>query len=365
MYANSLTRNLLKTSKRSYTSATHILNPGISRTQSVSVCPGEGVGPQIVDSVLEIFEHLNVPLNVKMVEYASLKRGKANSSLRENKNLLLGPISNKMFEERDKGVCHQQILKELDIFASVLNAISIPGVDIQGKDIDTLIIKQACDGFGVECKKARQEKYKKLAQYALNNALMSSRGKIHAFHNANMDNPHHEDFLIEMRKMAERNSGIGYEELYLADGAIELIKHMEDFELIVTPSNCGLGTASIAMSIVGGHQLVPSIHIGDEYSIFEQGGNKPEEDKVKDNSANPTGLILSATMMLRQANLPCYSDLIERAIFATYEDSEVRTPDLGGNYSTQEFTNKVMSNIETKSTFRAGQVQEEKLAIEF
>lgn len=179
-----------------------------------------------------------------------------------------------------------------------------------------------------------------------------------------MDHPHHEEFLIEMRKMAE-NDEILYEESYLADGAVKLMKNIEDFELIVTPSNCGLGTASIAMSMVGGHQLVPSVHIGDEYSIFEQGGNKPEEEKIDEKSANPTGIILSSTMMLRQANLPCYSDLIERAVFKTYEDPEVRTPDLGGNYSTQEFTNKVISNLETKQESVLSSIKEESLAVEF
>lgn len=365
MYTRLLARNIVNAPKRTYTSATHILNPGISRTQSVSVCPGEGVGPQIVDSVLEIFDHLNVPINVKMISYDSLKRGKANSALRENKNLLLGPISNKMFEERSKGICHQQIMKELNIFASVLNTISIPGVDTNGKDIDTLIIRQAGDGFGVETKQSRRDKYIKLAQYALNNALMSSREKIHAFHNASMENPHHEEFLIQMRKMAESTDEIDYQELFLADGAVEMTKTMEEFELIVLPSNCGQGTASIAMSMVGGHQLVPSVHIGDEYSIFEQGGNKPEEEKVSEFSANPTGLILSATMMLKQANLPCYSDLIERAVFTTYEDEAVRTPDLGGNFSTQEFTRKIISNIETRDSNEEVPAKEEGLAIEF
>jgi len=341
------------------------LHPGKERETTVSICPGEGVGPQLVDSVLQVFDYLRVPVKVDMIDYSSLKRGKANGQLTENKNILLGPISNKTFEERQKGICHKQILKELDIFASVLNPISIPGVDTNGVDMDLLIIRHADKAFQLETKKCYREKCQKIAQYAFNNAMMGNRNKVYAFHQANIFNECHEEFLSKMRKIAQKSKSIEYEEILLSDGAVELIKNPEAFELIVMPGNCGEATTSIAMSLVGGHQLVPSVHIGDEYSIFEQGGNKPDYVNENKLNANPTGLILASTMMLRQINMPIYSDQIERAVFTTYENPEVRTPDLGGNYSTKEFTEKLINNIEIEGSRSQLKMEEDPLPMGF
>lgn len=63
-------------------------------------------------------------------------------------------------------------------------------------------------------------------------------------------------------------------------------------------------------------------------------------------------MILSASMMLRQANLPSFADLLEDAVFNTYLNTEIRTSELGGNYSTDEFTRKVIENIHVKPSQR-------------
>ena len=69
---------------RSFASATHIPVPSRPRDASVSVCPGEGAGPQLIDAVLEIFDYMKVPLNTEMIDYSSLKRGQENESLKKN-----------------------------------------------------------------------------------------------------------------------------------------------------------------------------------------------------------------------------------------------------------------------------------------
>jgi len=82
-----------------------------------------------------------------MIEYSSLKRDMMNDALKENNCLLLGPVSNKTIEEESKGICHYQILKELDIYASVSNPISFEEDGVNGKDVDLLIIQQTDKGF--------------------------------------------------------------------------------------------------------------------------------------------------------------------------------------------------------------------------
>jgi isocitrate dehydrogenase (NAD+) len=366
---NQTKTKLFKMMKRTYTSATHLPIPNKPRDLSVSICPGEGVGPQLTESVLQIFDYLKVPLKTESIEYSSLKRDQGNPELKNNKNLLLGPVSDKTIEEENKGICHSQILEEMDVFASVINAISIPGIDTKGKDVDLLIIQQADKGFqsksGAEyddvstCWITPCVESKTIAQYALNNALMSQRSKITALHQANIQKECHGEFLINMRKATKDQKGIQYKELNMSDAIGELLKDPEAFELIVLPIGCGNAIQNIAMSLVGGSSIVPSVHIGDKYTIFEQGGNNPCYGKVKDKTANPTGLILAASMMLRQVCLPSYADLIEEAVFKTYENPEIRTPELGGNYSTTEFTNKLIQNLHVRQSRYENESEEE------
>jgi len=106
------------------------------------------------------------------------------------------------------------------------------------------------------------------------------------------------------------------------------------------------------------------VHIGDKFTVFQQGGNNPAYNKVKEDSANPTGIILSASMMLRQVNLPSFADLLEDAVFKTYLNSDARTKELGGNYSTKEFTKKVIENIHVKPSLRKS-IKENTSALEF
>lgn len=165
---------------------------------SVSVCPGEGVGPQLVDSVLEIFDFMRVPLKIEMIDYSSLNRGEENTSLKKNNCLLLGPVSNKSYEDEARGICHIQILKELETYASIVNPISIPGAVTNGKDIDMLIIQQTDQGFQSEYPHKAEyddvssmwimpfKKSTKIAEYAFSNALMGKRSKVSAFHQANV-----------------------------------------------------------------------------------------------------------------------------------------------------------------------------------
>jgi isocitrate/isopropylmalate dehydrogenase len=136
----------------------------------------------LIDSVLQIFDSLKVPLRTKLVDYASLERDHANEVLHEHKNVLLGPISNKTIEEEKKGICHRQILKELNIFASVTNAISIPGLQNINEEIDLLIIQQTDKGFTADHELTAEyddvssiwitphKKSENIAQYAFNSA---------------------------------------------------------------------------------------------------------------------------------------------------------------------------------------------------
>lgn len=62
--------------------------------------------------------------------------------------------------------------------------------------------------------------------------------------------------------------------------------------------------------------------------------------------ANPTAMLLCAAKMLRHVNLPMYGEMIRNAIEKVLRDGKVRTKDVGGQSSTQEFTYAIIYNLE-------------------
>ena len=62
------------------------------------------------------------------------------------------------------------------------------------------------------------------------------------------------------------------------------------------------------------------------------------------NKANPTAPLLSAIEMLKYIGESQYALKIEKALFKTL-NSGVYTIDLGGNYSTSQFTDEIIKNL--------------------
>lgn len=60
------------------------------------------------------------------------------------------------------------------------------------------------------------------------------------------------------------------------------------------------------------------------------------------NLANPTALILSSIMMLRYLNLPRFADLITEGLKMALNEKKVRTKDIGGSSTCEEFTEEII-----------------------
>lgn len=47
---------------------TYLPTPGEGSQKTCAVLPGVGVGPQIIESILEIFDEVNIPLKIDLLE---------------------------------------------------------------------------------------------------------------------------------------------------------------------------------------------------------------------------------------------------------------------------------------------------------
>mmetsp|Transcript_3953 Transcript_3953/g.4823 ORF Transcript_3953/g.4823 Transcript_3953/m.4823 type:complete len:129 (+) Transcript_3953:760-1146(+) len=120
----------------------------------------------------------------------------------------------------------------------------------------------------------------------------------------------------------------------------------QTFDVMLLPNLYGSIIGSIIAGLVGGAGIAPGANIGRKYAIFEQGARHAAKDIAGTRNANPTAFVLSSVMMLRHLGLPFFAEQIQNAVFKTLEQGVVRTPDLGGNHSTAEFTQEIIRNID-------------------
>lgn len=74
-----------------------------------------------------------------------------------------------------------------------------------------------------------------------------------------------------------------------------------------------------------------------EFALFEPGARHVGMDIMGTNKANPSAMILSATMMLRHLGLESQANLIASAVYDIIKEGKVRTPDMKGEYGAAVF----------------------------
>jgi len=98
--------------------------------------------------------------------------------------------------------------------------------------------------------------------------------------------------------------------------------------------------SDLCAGLIGGLGLVPGANIGEKGAVFEAvHGSAP--DIAGKGIANPTALLQSAILMLRHIEERPAADKIERAMLKVFSEGKLRTRDVGGTASTNEFADAI------------------------
>ena len=125
--------------------------------------------------------------------------------------------------------------------------------------------------------------------------------------------------------------------------SFEVLQTPHRFDVIVTDNLFGDILSDEVAAVVGSIGLLPSVSFGDGPSLYEPvHGSAPS--LAGRGIANPTGAILTVSMLLEHSlGRPDLARVVEAAVAATLRD--VRTPDIGGTATTEEFTGMVHQNL--------------------
>jgi isocitrate dehydrogenase (NAD+) len=110
----------------------------------------------------------------------------------------------------------------------------------------------------------------------------------------------------------------------------------EQFDVMVTTNMFGDILSDEVSGLVGGLGLAPGANIGTKAAIFEAvHGSAP--DIAGQGIANPSAQMLAAAMMLDHIGELDRAQRVREAIATTIVQDKIRTRDLGGSASTEEF----------------------------
>lgn len=295
--------------------------------------PGDGIGPEIAQSVRDIFKAAKAPVQWEEVDVTPLLiKGKttipedAVKSVKKNTVALKGPLATPI----GKGHVSMNLTlrRTFSLFANVRPCVSIKGYKTAYDNVNTVLIRENTEGeySGIEhelvpgvvqsIKLITYEASERVARYAFHYATESGRNKVTAVHKATVMKMSDGMFLQACRAVAKEYPNVEYDEDLLDRVCLRVVQDPAPYSdtVMVMPNLYGDILSDMCAGLIGGLGLTPSGNIGKDASIFEAvHGSAP--DIAGKGLANPTALLLSSLMMLRHMNLGKEADNIENAIF--------------------------------------------------
>ena len=330
--------------------------------KTVTFFRGDGIGPEISDSVFAIFQAAHVPVkfeifNVGEAEYnrnGKLIPDEAFASFEKTKVLLKSPITTPV----GKGFRSLNVTmrKKYDLYANFRPAKSNSAVPTPFPNTDIVTFRENTEDLyaGVEEKISDNEmhsikiitrdKSERICRSAFDFAVQNGRKKVTCIHKANIMKLTDGLFLNVFYEVAKDYPDIEAKDMIVDACCMNLVLDPSKFDVMVTENLYGDIITDLTSGLIGGVGLMPSANVGTDMAMFEAvHGSAP--DIAGKNIANPTAFLWSACMMLDHIGLNEYGDMIRTAIKNVMDEGSHTTKDIGGNASTTEYTDAVISEI--------------------
>ncbi len=329
----------------------------------ITLIPGDGIGPEVSAAVVRVFKAAAVDVEWERHDAGVTAFKRFNQSLpvplldsiRRNKVALKGPVTTPIAEGFTS--VNVGLRKALDLYANLRPVKNLPGVQSRFSDVDLIIVRentedlyaglehQIIPGVVESIKIITEKASTRIAQFAFEYARTYGRRMVTAIHKANIMKLSDGLFLESTRKVSRDFIDIPYDERIVDAVCMQLVMRPEKFDVLVLPNLYGDIVSDLCAGLVGGLGVVPGANIGVDSAVFEAvHGSAP--DIADKNLANPTALLLSATMMLDYIDERDRADRIRAALTRVLTAGSVRTLDLGGTASTTEFTEAICREIE-------------------
>ncbi|HLL71872.1 MAG TPA: isocitrate dehydrogenase (NAD(+)) [Pyrinomonadaceae bacterium] len=327
---------------------------------TITLIPGDGIGPEVTAAVVRIIEAAGVEV-VWETHYAGAqaleKFGETLpadllESIQRNKVALKGPITTpvgKGFTSVNVG-----LRKALDLYANLRPVRALPNVPSRYPELDLVVVRENTEDLysGIEhvvvpgvvesIKIITEKASTRIAKYAFEFARLEGRRKVTAVHKANIMKLSDGLFLDCFRNVAKDYPEVEADDKIVDNACMQLVMRPEQFDIMLLENLYGDIVSDLCAGLIGGLGLVPGANIGERGAVFEAvHGSAP--DIAGQGIANPTALLQSGILMLRHLGERDAAQKIEGAMLKVFTEGKVRTRDIGGHAGTMEFAEAIIA----------------------
>lgn len=327
----------------------------------VTLIPGDGIGPEVTKAMVKVVEASGVKIDWEEVEAGEALIEKYNTaipdyvieSIKKNKIAIKGPITTPV----GKGFksVNVTLRQSLDLYVNLRPIKSFKGIKSRYEDVDLVIVRENTEDlyagiehkigdYGAESiKLITKPACERICEFAFQYAKDNNREKVTGVHKANIMKLSDGLFLNTFKEVSEKYD-VNSDDLIVDAAAMNLVLNPEKYDVMVMPNLYGDILSDLCSGLVGGLGIIPGANIGKDCAVFEAvHGSAPQI--ANQNIANPTAIIQSAIMMLKYLGEVEYAKKIEGALEQVFLKGEKLTVDLGGNASTDEFTEEIIKYL--------------------
>lgn len=307
--------------------------------RKITVARGDGIGPEIMDAVLEIIMAAGARIETEEIEVGEKVYLAGNTSgiakeswdiIRRNKVFLKAPITT------PQGGGYKSLnvttRKFLGLYANIRPCTSYhPYVATKHPQMDIVIIRENEEDLyaGIEhqqtdevvqcLKLISRPGCERIVRYAFEYARAYGRKKVSCFTKDNIMKQTDGLFHQVFDEIAPEYPEIENEHWIIDIGAAKMADTPEAFDVIVMPNLYGDVLSDVAAQIAGSVGLAGSANIGPECAMFEAiHGSAPR--RAGQDMANPSGLLQGAVLMLNHIGQGDVAEKVQNAWLKTIED---------------------------------------------
>lgn len=331
----------------------------------VVLIPGDGIGKEISESVKEVSKVLKTNIEWEThfagAEYYE-KTGKLfddgmMDAIQATGIALKGPTATPIGTGfRSINV---QLRQKFSTYANLRPVHSIEGVKSRFEDVDLVIVRENSEDLykGIEymynantahgIKLITKDASERIARFAFEYAKKHHRKKVTAVHKANIMKICDGLFLEAFNKVAEEYPEIEHDSVIIDALCMKLVVDPTKYDVLVTENLYGDIISDLCAGLVGGLGFAPSANIGEDVVIYEAvHGSAPDIAGL--DKANPTALLLSFSMLLKDHDMSDKAEILEKAIYRVIKEGKYTTEDIGGHAGCKAFTAEIVKVIENE-----------------
>ncbi|MGH7763133.1 MAG: isocitrate/isopropylmalate dehydrogenase family protein [Candidatus Dormibacteraceae bacterium] len=318
---------------------------------SVTLIPGDGVGPEICDAAVRVLEATGVEFDwdvhqageASIAEFGTPLPDHVLDSIRKTKVALKGPITTPIGSGfRSVNVALRQAL---DLYALVRPVKAYKGARNLRDDLDFVIVRENTEDIyaglefergtpdavhlieeisgllkkqirvdsGLSIKPVSITGSQRIVEFAFDYARKNKRRKVTAVHKANIMKHTDGLFLAVARQVAEQNRDIEFEDRIVDNMCMQLVLRPKEYDVLCCLNLYGDIISDLGAGMIGGLGLAPGANIGTNGAVFEAThGSAPKY--TGQNKVNPMAVMLSGVLMLRHLEEVEAADALEGAI---------------------------------------------------